>query len=297
MRICSRQPTRATSVSSERPIILTDFTYTRAKIYGGELTANYQSGPWSAYGNLGWATSLANGISSAQFNFGADELAYINSHWIYADHDQRWTSSAGVSYRINRDTDHPTLLSMDFLGGSGLRASTATVPNGIALPGYGEVNLSVVQKLKTGVGAGTELRLDVLNAGDTIYEIRNGTGVSVRRAAIWAAPDDPCGHHATLLILLVMNSVASDRRTFRTTFARPPDHGRSPSMPALPFKLNQDRRHHIPRRQHRVANWAAYEAGLRQRRSMTVWFTLPTMRSRRGQRRHVQLEVANLRVR
>jgi outer membrane receptor protein involved in Fe transport len=161
------------------PIILTDFTYTRAKIYGGELTANYQSGPWVAYANLGWATSLANGISSAQFNFGADELAYINSHWIYADHDQRWTGSAGVSYRINRDTDHPTLLSMDFLGGSGLRASTATVPNGIALPGYGEVNLSVVQKLKTRVGAGTELRLDVLNAGDTIYEIRNGTGVSV----------------------------------------------------------------------------------------------------------------------
>jgi len=39
--------------------------------------------------------------------------------------------------------------------------------------------LSVVQKMKTGVGAGTELRLDVLNVGDTIYEIRNGTGVSV----------------------------------------------------------------------------------------------------------------------
>ncbi len=161
------------------PIILTDFTYTRAKIYGGELTANYESGPWSAYGNLGWATSLASGISSAQFNFSAFELAYINSHWISVDHDQRWTGSAGVSYRINRDTDHPTLLSMDFLGGSGLRASTATVPNGMALPGYGEVNLSVVQKLKTGVGAGTELRLDVLNVGDTIYEIRNGTGVSV----------------------------------------------------------------------------------------------------------------------
>ena len=136
------------------PIILTDFTYAKAKIYGGELTANYQSGPWSAYGNLGWATSLAYGISSAQFNLGVHELAYIDSHWIYVDHDQRWTSSAGVSYKVNRDTDHPTLLSMDFLGGSGLRASTATVPNGIALPGYGEVNLSVVQKLKLGVGTG-----------------------------------------------------------------------------------------------------------------------------------------------
>ncbi len=44
-------------------------------------------------------------------------------------------------------------------------------------------------------------------------------------------------------------------------------------MPTLPFKLNQDRRHHIPCQQHRVTNWPAYEAGLRQRGSLTVWFT------------------------
>ena len=44
-------------------------------------------------------------------------------------------------------------------------------------------------------------------------------------------------------------------------------------MPALPFKLNQDRRHHIPRQQRKVTNWPAYEAGLRQRGSLTVWFT------------------------
>src|SRR5919205_3212503 len=44
-------------------------------------------------------------------------------------------------------------------------------------------------------------------------------------------------------------------------------------MSALPFKLNQDRRHHIPRQKHKVTNWPAYEAGLRQRGSLTVWFT------------------------
>src|SRR5919202_5889455 len=44
-------------------------------------------------------------------------------------------------------------------------------------------------------------------------------------------------------------------------------------MPTLPFKFNQDRRHHIPRQQHRVTNWPSYEAGLRQRGSLTVWFT------------------------
>jgi len=41
----------------------------------------------------------------------------------------------------------------------------------------------------------------------------------------------------------------------------------------LPFKLNQDRRHHVPRQKHRVTNSAAYDADLRQRGSLTVWFT------------------------
>jgi outer membrane receptor for monomeric catechols len=58
---------------------------------------------------------------------------------------------------------------------SGLRASTATVPNGAALPTYGVVNMSVVQKVATG----TELRVDILNIGDNTYQIRNGTGVGV----------------------------------------------------------------------------------------------------------------------
>jgi len=41
----------------------------------------------------------------------------------------------------------------------------------------------------------------------------------------------------------------------------------------LPFKLNQDRRHHIPKQKHKVMNSAAYDASLRQRGSLTVWFT------------------------
>src|SRR5215211_3616576 len=44
-------------------------------------------------------------------------------------------------------------------------------------------------------------------------------------------------------------------------------------MPTLPFKLNQAGRHHIPRQKHKVTNWPAYDASLRQRGSLTVWFT------------------------
>src|SRR3954467_8430693 len=44
-------------------------------------------------------------------------------------------------------------------------------------------------------------------------------------------------------------------------------------MPNVPFKLNQDRRHHIPRQQRTVTNWPAYDASLRQRGSLTIWFS------------------------
>jgi len=41
----------------------------------------------------------------------------------------------------------------------------------------------------------------------------------------------------------------------------------------VPFKANAARRHRIPRQRHRVTNWAAYDASLRQRGSLTVWLT------------------------
>jgi hypothetical protein len=41
----------------------------------------------------------------------------------------------------------------------------------------------------------------------------------------------------------------------------------------LPFKAQAARRHHIPKQKHRVTNWAAYDAGLCARGSLTVWFT------------------------
>jgi hypothetical protein len=38
---------------------------------------------------------------------------------------------------------------------------------------------------------------------------------------------------------------------------------------AVSFKLNQDRRHHIPRLRHKVVNWPGYQASPRQRGSLT----------------------------
>jgi hypothetical protein len=41
----------------------------------------------------------------------------------------------------------------------------------------------------------------------------------------------------------------------------------------VPFKANAAGRHHIARQRHRVTNWSEYDAALRQRGSLTVWFT------------------------
>ncbi len=41
----------------------------------------------------------------------------------------------------------------------------------------------------------------------------------------------------------------------------------------MPFKANAERRHHIPKQRHQVTNSAAYDAALRRRGSLTVWFT------------------------
>jgi hypothetical protein len=43
--------------------------------------------------------------------------------------------------------------------------------------------------------------------------------------------------------------------------------------PIMPFKLHSKGRRHIPRQRHRVTNWREYDAALRNRGSLTIWFT------------------------
>src|SRR3954464_14436655 len=62
---------------------------------------------------------------------------------------------------------------------------------------------------------------------------------------------------------------------------RPPDSCRAvqgqrrppPRPPAVRFRATPARRHRIPKQRHRVTDWAAYDAALRQRGSLTVWCT------------------------
>src|SRR4051812_39871803 len=56
-------------------------------------------------------------------------------------------------------------------------------------------------------------------------------------------------------------------------------------MPALPFKLNQDRRRHIPGQKRKVMNWRDYDESLRRRGSVTVWFSDEAVEAWEAERR------------
>ncbi|HEY7852859.1 MAG TPA: TonB-dependent receptor [Caulobacteraceae bacterium] len=157
------------------PIILTPFNYARGRQYGVELNAAFNRGPWSLYANFAWAKAQGEVITSSQFNFSADDLAYIANHFIFLDHDQTRTASAGVSYLWRG-----TRIGGDLIYGSGLRATGPDgIPNGDHLPAYVQVNLSLSHRFKTAPLGPFEVRADLINAFDKVYEIRDGTGVGV----------------------------------------------------------------------------------------------------------------------
>jgi outer membrane receptor for ferrienterochelin and colicins len=161
------------------PIILTPFNYTYGKQYGAEITANFTEEGFNAYLNLAYQSAKGKNFASAQFNFSQDDLNYVASHYIHLDHEQQFTASGGVSYLWNHTT-----FSADFLEGSGLRASLdlpdgSSIPNGDHLPYYTQVNLGVNHIFHFTETSTLTARVDLINALDKVYQIRNGTGVGV----------------------------------------------------------------------------------------------------------------------
>jgi len=155
------------------PIILTPFNYANGVQYGIELSTSYNHGPLSSYANLAYGNARGRDIVSSQFNFQPSELAYIQNHYIYLDHEQKFTGSAGGAYRLG-----PTTLSADLIYGSGLRRA-GDIPNGRSGPAYTVVNLSVSHNLDLATIGQWTARVDLINAFDKVYEIRDGSGVGV----------------------------------------------------------------------------------------------------------------------
>jgi outer membrane receptor protein involved in Fe transport len=117
---------------------------------------------------------------------GMTELQYIDSHWIYTDHNQFVTASAGASYQFCGrpsnlgemwwDTWCGTKFSTDMIYGSGLRTGDANIDSEGP---YAQFNAGLSHEFAMPDGKPLTIRFDVVNLFDTIYQIRSGTGIGV----------------------------------------------------------------------------------------------------------------------
>ncbi len=191
--------------------VLTAFNYEEGENYGIELSAKYKDGGFQAYGNLAWAQQRATNPISNQFLFdnttpladlgGLTEFQYLQTHWVYTDHSQFWTGSAGASYQF---CDRPASpgeylvsarpaaadhwwsqwgslcgirLSADMIYGSGLRDGDANIDT---VPSYEQFNVGIARDfLLPGDPKPMTVRFDVINVADQVYLIRDGSGIGV----------------------------------------------------------------------------------------------------------------------
>lgn len=152
--------------------VLNGFNYAKANNIGLEFKASYTNGNLKLYGNVAWARQIGTNVVSNQFLFDPDELAYIATHYIYTDHSQVLTASAGASYKW-----YDTKFTASMIYGSGLRSGFANTDH---VPSYTQVNVGVSHDFYlVAPNKPTTVRFDVVNLFDKIYEIRDGSGIGV----------------------------------------------------------------------------------------------------------------------
>jgi outer membrane receptor protein involved in Fe transport len=177
-------------------LLLSAFNYAKGIVQGIEFSAKYHDGGFQAYANLAVSQEKATQVVSNQYLFdnatpqadlgGLTELQYLDSHWIYTDHTQLVTGSAGVAYQICGRASTPgeqwwdswcgTKLSTDMIYGSGLRTGDANI--GTESP-YAQFNVGLSHQFAMPDDKPLTVRFDVVNLFDSIYQIRNGTGIGV----------------------------------------------------------------------------------------------------------------------
>ena len=185
-------------------LVLSAFNYAQGYVEGIEFSAKFHSGYFQAYGNLAVGEEKATDVVSNQYLFdnvtpladlgGLTELQYIDSHWIYTDHTQIVTASAGASYQFCGRPAYAgevfdglpgaggpswcgIRLSADMIYGSGLRDGDANIST---VPPYAQFNFGIAREfLLPNDPKPMTVRFDIVNAFDSIYLIRDGSGIGV----------------------------------------------------------------------------------------------------------------------
>jgi outer membrane receptor protein involved in Fe transport len=180
--------------------VLTAFNYAQGENMGVELSTKYRNGPFQAYGNIAVARQIATNPVSNQFLFdnatplpdlgGLTQFQYLQTHWVFTDHNQWVTASAGGTYQFCGRPARPDewmsawdasacgiRLSGDMIYGSGLRDGDANIST---VPPYTQFNVGVAREFLWPLDTKPmTVRFDVINLFDTVYFIRNGSGIGV----------------------------------------------------------------------------------------------------------------------
>jgi outer membrane receptor protein involved in Fe transport len=177
-------------------LVLSAFNYAKGINEGVEFSAKFTSGNFQAYFNYAYARQKATDVVSNQYLFdnvtpvpalgGQTLFQYLATHWIFTDHNQIQTASAGAAYQFCGRPSSPgemwwnswcgTKLSADMIYGSGFRQGPANIDH---VPAYAQFNTGVSHEFAMPDGKPLTLRFDVVNLLDTIYEIRSGSGIGV----------------------------------------------------------------------------------------------------------------------
>jgi outer membrane receptor protein involved in Fe transport len=152
-------------------LVFTPFNYDKGRQYGVEFSTSLTRENLTAYTNFAYSVAQGINIVSDQFLFGADELSYIKNHYVFLDHDQTFSASWGIAYNYDG-----FLFTVDGFYGSGLRTGFANTGN---LPFYIQFDAGVAKRLRIPKIGNIEGRVAVINLGDWIYQIRNGSGIGV----------------------------------------------------------------------------------------------------------------------
>lgn len=159
------------------------FSFAHARLYGIEAVATYTAGPVSAWTNVAVTRATGVGISAGQGLLASTVAAYVATHRVPLDTDQRVTASAGASLKLDE-----LLLSGDLVAGTGTpRTLVGAAPNSALNPGYVTGDVAAVYHVRLIKGLSTDLRVDVRNVASRRVALSDGTGIG-RGAVGWSEP-------------------------------------------------------------------------------------------------------------
>ncbi|MBV9930841.1 MAG: TonB-dependent receptor [Alphaproteobacteria bacterium] len=159
------------------PVPRRSFNYARGRLRGVELSLTWSADEFSAWSSLAAGEARGKGIASQQFYFAPGEIARAAVGYVPTPSDQRVTASGGASYRLGK-----LRLSADALYGSGFPRTAGAG----RLPAHVQLDMAAVYRLEGLRDRPLDLRVDLVNALDHAYPLRDGTP-DLARLPEWAA--------------------------------------------------------------------------------------------------------------